>query len=47
MKTSLVRKVMALVVALMMLVPMAAQAEALNGYGELELSNVVVNYMGT
>ena len=47
MKTSLVRKVMALVMALMMLVPMAAQAEALNGYGELELSNVVVNYMGT
>ena len=46
MKNSIISKVMALFVAVMMLVPMVAQAEGAEYY-EGTLSNVTVNYMGT
>ena len=48
MKSSFMRKITALFVAVMMLLPMAAQAEeAGSGYYEASVSDLIVNYMGT
>lgn len=47
MKTMFLRRIMAVLMAVMLLVPMAAQADSAAEYGEINLSNVVVNYMGT
>lgn len=48
MKSSFIRKITALFVAVMMLLPMAAQAEeAGSGYYEASVSDLIVNYMGT
>ena len=48
MKSSFMRKITALLVAVMMLLPMAAQAEeAGSGYYEASVSDLIVNYMGT
>lgn len=48
MKSSFMRKITAMFVAVMMLLPMAAQAEeAGSGYYEASVSDLIVNYMGT
>ena len=48
MKSSIMRKFTAILVAVMMLLPMAAQAEeAGSGYYEASVSDLIVNYMGT
>ena len=48
MKSSFMRKITALFVAVMMLLPRAAQAEeAGSGYYEASVSDLIVNYMGT
>ena len=48
MKSSFMRKITALFVAVMMFLPMAAQAEeAGSGYYEASVSDLIVNYMGT
>lgn len=48
MKSSFMHKITALFVAVMMLLPMAAQAEeAGSGYYEASVSDLIVNYMGT
>ena len=47
MKSSIMRKFTAILVAVMMLLPMAAQAESASGYYEASVSDLIVNYMGT